>query len=89
MIPYRNSFLIALSLPLLIAGCGSDREKGMNKDKGFPRTETPKVEKKKAPETKTSETKAPETKAPEAKAPEAKAAETKAPETKGKLPETK
>ena len=84
MIPYRNSFLIALSLPLLIAGCGSDREKGMNKDKGFPRTETPKVEKKKAPETKTSETKAPETKAPEAKA-----AETKAPETKGKLPETK
>ena len=67
MIQHLNSFLIALSIPLLIAGCGSDREKGMNKDKGFPRTETPKVEKKKAPETKAPETKAPETKAPETK----------------------
>ncbi len=57
MIQHRKSFLIALSIPLLIAGCGSDREKGMNKDKGFPRTESPKVEKKKAPETKAPETK--------------------------------
>jgi hypothetical protein len=55
-------FFVALSLPVLIAGCGSDREKGMNKDKGFPRTETPKVEKKKAPETKAPETKAPDKK---------------------------
>jgi hypothetical protein len=67
MIQHRKSFLIALSIPLLIAGCGSDREKGMNKDKGFPRTETPKVEKKKAPETKAPETKAPETKVPDKK----------------------
>lgn len=52
MIQYLKLFFVALSLPVLIAGCGSDREKGMNKDKGFPRTETPKVEKKKAPETK-------------------------------------
>jgi|LakMenE01Jun11ns_1017448.scaffolds.fasta_scaffold7110517_1 hypothetical protein len=74
---HLKSFLIASAIPLLIAGCGSDREKGMNKDKGFPRTETPKVEKKKA-----SETKAPETKAPETKAPETKAPETKAPDKK-------
>jgi len=52
MIHYLKSSLIALSIPLLMAGCGSDREKGMNKDKGFPRTESPKVEKKKTPETK-------------------------------------
>ena len=57
-----KSFLIASAIPLLIAGCGSDREKGMNKDKGFPRTETPKVEKKKASETKTPETKTPDKK---------------------------
>ena len=62
-----KSFLIASAIPLLIAGCGSDREKGMNKDKGFPRTETPKVEKKKASETKTPETKTPETKTPDKK----------------------
>ena len=67
MIQHLKSFLIALSIPLLIAGCGSDREKGMNKDKGFPRTETTKVEKKKASETKTPETKTPETKAPDKK----------------------
>ena len=67
-----KSFLIASAIPLLIAGCGSDREKGMNKDKGFPRTETPKVEKKKAPETKAPETKAPETKTPETKTPDKK-----------------
>lgn len=72
MIQHLKSFLFALSIPLLIAGCGSDREKGMNKDKGFPRTETPKVEKKKASETKTPETKAPETKAPETKSPDKK-----------------
>ena len=77
MIQHRKSFLIALSIPLLFVGCGSDREKGMNKDKGFPRTETPKVEKKKAPETKAPETKAPETKAPETKAPETKAPDKK------------
>jgi uncharacterized lipoprotein len=77
MIQHLKSFLIAASIPLLIAGCGSDREKGMNKDKGFPRTETPKVEKKKAPETKAPETKAPETKTPETKTPETKAPETK------------
>ncbi len=62
MIQHLKFVLIVFSMPLLIAGCGSDREKGMNKDKGFPRTETPKVEKKKAPETKAPETKAPETK---------------------------
>ena len=72
MIQYLKFFFVALSIPLFIAGCGSDREKGMNKDKGFPRTETPKVEKKKAPETKAPETKAPETKAPETKAPDKK-----------------
>jgi hypothetical protein len=72
MIQYLKLFFVALSLPILFAGCGSDREKGMNKDKGFPRTETPKVEKKKAPETKAPETKAPETKAPETKAPDKK-----------------
>jgi len=72
MIQYLKLFFVALSLPVLIAGCGSDREKGMNKDKGFPRTETPKVEKKKAPETKVPETKVPETKAPETKAPDKK-----------------
>ncbi|RLS58567.1 MAG: hypothetical protein DWI06_03155 [Planctomycetota bacterium] len=77
MIHYLKSSLIALSIPLLMTGCGNDREKGMNKDKGFPRTESPKVEKKKAPETKAPETKAPETKAPETKAPETKAPETK------------
>ena len=52
MIQYLKFFFVALSIPLFIAGCGSDREKGMNKDKGFPRTETPKVEKKKAPDKK-------------------------------------
>ena len=62
MIQLLKSFLIASAIPLLIAGCGSDREKGMNKDKGFPRTETPKVEKKKASETKTPETKTPDKK---------------------------
>ena len=67
MIHYLKSSLIALSIPLLMAGCGNDREKGMNKDKGFPRTESPKVEKKKASETKTPETKTPETKAPDKK----------------------
>jgi len=67
MIQHLKSFLIATSIPLLIAGCGSDREKGMNKDKGFPRTETTKVEKKKASETKTPETKTPETKTPDKK----------------------
>jgi len=67
MIQLLKSFLIASAIPLLIAGCGSDREKGMNKDKGFPRTETPKVEKKKASETKTPETKTPETKTPDKK----------------------
>lgn len=72
MIHYLKSSLVALSIPLFMTGCGSDREKGMNKDKGFPRTESPKVEKKKAPETKTPETKAPETKAPETKTPETK-----------------
>ena len=69
---YLKFFFVALSLPVLVAGCGSDREKGMNKDKGFPRTETPKVEKKKAPETKAPETKASETKTPETKAPDKK-----------------
>ena len=72
MIKCLKFFFVALSLPLLITGCGNDREKGMNKDKGFPRTETPKVEKKKAPEPKAPEPKAPEPKAPEPKAPDKK-----------------
>ncbi|NBR07636.1 MAG: hypothetical protein EBT92_17990 [Planctomycetes bacterium] len=67
MIQYLKPFFIALSLLVLIAGCGSDREKGMNKDKGFPRTEIPKAEKKKGTETKSLETKGTETKSPETK----------------------
>lgn len=64
--------LLLMSFSLVTLGCGSDREKGMNKDKGFPRSETPKIDKKKGDDTKT----------PDIKKTDPKSSDTKMPDTK-------
>ena len=40
-------FLLLCLFPLLglLVGCGNEGERGMNKDKGFPRSESPQVKK--------------------------------------------
>jgi len=74
---FKINFLIGIVVSTFISGCGVDKEKGMNKDKGFPRTEIPKVEKNKDSEVKPPEVKPPEVKPPEVKPPEVKPPEVK------------
>jgi len=38
--------LVGFVVLLLLPGCGGEKERNMNKDKGFPRQETPKVKNK-------------------------------------------
>jgi hypothetical protein len=64
MARFSKVWLIA-PLCLIALGCGSDREKGMNKDKGFPRSEAPKMEKKKGEDPKTPDTKKTDVKTPD------------------------